>query len=193
VAILSRPPKTYVANVGDSRGYLWSRGELFCVTSDDTWVNQVGRGLGLSDEQLQKHPYRNVLTRAIGAEDHLEVKAQELDLLPGDLLLLCSDGLHNVAGETALLEIVAGPGSLKEKCEALVAAAVERGAPDNITAVLLEISEDPEIGVLVLGAGSDKAGPGPLVTLLTKSAGTLPVPITIVPGELSKERLQELT
>jgi protein phosphatase len=145
VAILSRPPKTYVANVGDSRGYLWSRGELFCVTSDDTWVNQVGRGLGLSDEQLQKHPYRNVLTRAIGAEDHLEVKVQELDLLPGDLLLLCSDGLHNVAGETALLEIVAGPGSLKEKCEALVAAAVERGAPDNITAVLLEVSEDPEI------------------------------------------------
>ncbi len=64
---------------------------------------------------------------------------------------------------------------------------------DPVKEILGLIGEDPEIGVLVLGAGSDKAGPGPLVTQLTKSAGTLPVPITIVPGELSKERLQELT
>lgn len=55
------------------------------------------------------------------------------------------------------------------------------------------IREDSDIGILVLGAGSDKAGPGPLVTHLTRSAGSLPVPVTVVPGELSKERLQEIT
>ncbi|MGP1357123.1 universal stress protein [Roseicyclus sp.] len=59
--------------------------------------------------------------------------------------------------------------------------------------ILAHIRESPEIGVLVLGAGSGKAGPGPLVTALTKQAGTLPVPITIVPGELSKEQLEQIT
>jgi len=147
VAALVQLPKVYVASVGDSRGYLWTRGELFCVTSDDTWVNEVGRGLGLTDEQLRRHPYRNVLTRAVGAEDSIEVKAQELELLPGDALLLCSDGLHNVAGEAALLEVLDQPLSLKEKCEALIKAALAKGAPDNITAVLIahanESSQEP--------------------------------------------------
>ena len=68
---------------------------------------------------------------------------------------------------------------------------VREGEP--VPEILGLIREDPEIGVLVLGAGSGKGGPGPLVTQLTKASGTLPVPITIVPGELSKERLQEIT
>jgi nucleotide-binding universal stress UspA family protein len=59
--------------------------------------------------------------------------------------------------------------------------------------ILAQIREDPEVGVLVLGAGSDKGGPGPLVTQLSRQSGTLPVPITIVPGELSKERLELVT
>ncbi len=59
--------------------------------------------------------------------------------------------------------------------------------------IMAQIAEDTEIGVLVLGAGTDKKGPGPLVTQLTRNAGTLPVPITIVPGDLSKERLEAIT
>jgi nucleotide-binding universal stress UspA family protein len=59
--------------------------------------------------------------------------------------------------------------------------------------ILAQIHEDPEVGVLVLGASTEKGGPGPLVTALTRSAGNLPVPITIVPGELSKERLESVT
>ena len=59
--------------------------------------------------------------------------------------------------------------------------------------ILAQIREDPEIGILVLGAGTDKGGPGPLVTQLSRQSGTLPVPITIVPGELSKERLESVT
>ena len=59
--------------------------------------------------------------------------------------------------------------------------------------ILGHIRETPEIGVLVLGAGSGKSGPGPLVTAMVKQAGTLPVPITIVPGELSKEQLEQIT
>ena len=68
---------------------------------------------------------------------------------------------------------------------------IREGVP--VTEILAQIREDPSVGVLVLGAGTDKSGPGPLVTQLSKSAGTLPVPITIVPGDISKERLEAIT
>ncbi len=64
---------------------------------------------------------------------------------------------------------------------------------EAVAEILAQIREDPEIGVLVLGAGTDKSGPGPLVTQLSKASGTLPVPITLVPGHLSKERLEAIT
>ena len=64
---------------------------------------------------------------------------------------------------------------------------------EAVDEILSQIREDPDIGVLVLGAGDDKSGPGPLVSQLTRSSGTLPVPITIVPGEFSKERLEAVT
>jgi nucleotide-binding universal stress UspA family protein len=68
---------------------------------------------------------------------------------------------------------------------------IREGRP--VDEILAQIKEDPDIGVLVLGAGTDKSGPGPLVTQLTKNAGLLPVPMTIVPGDLSKEKLEEIT
>ena len=64
---------------------------------------------------------------------------------------------------------------------------------DPVTEILAQISDDPQIGVLVLGAGHDKSGPGPLVTQLTRNSGTMAVPITIVPGDMSKERLEKIT
>ena len=68
---------------------------------------------------------------------------------------------------------------------------IREGEP--VSEILAQIQDDPDIGVLVLGAGTDKKGPGPLVTQLSRSAGTLPVPITIVPGDLSKDRLEAIT
>lgn len=64
---------------------------------------------------------------------------------------------------------------------------------EAVTEILAQIAEDSEIGVLVLGAGDDKKGPGPLVTQLTRSSGSLPIPVTIVPGDLSKEKLEAIT
>ena len=68
---------------------------------------------------------------------------------------------------------------------------IREGEP--ITEIMAQVIEDPEIGVLVLGAGTDNKGPGPLVTALSRQSGSLPVPITIVPGDLSKERLEAIT
>ena len=64
---------------------------------------------------------------------------------------------------------------------------------DAVTEILSQMREDPEIGVLVLGAGTDKAGPGPLVTAMSRNSGSLPTPITIVPGDMSKETLEKIT
>ena len=64
---------------------------------------------------------------------------------------------------------------------------------DPATEILAQVRDDTEVGVLVLGAGTDKSGPGPLVTQLTKSAGSLPIPLTVVPGDMSKERLESIT
>ncbi len=68
---------------------------------------------------------------------------------------------------------------------------IREGEP--VAEIIAQVTEDPEVGVLVLGAASDRKGPGPLVTQLTKSAGSLPIPITIVPGDMSKERLEKIT
>ncbi len=68
---------------------------------------------------------------------------------------------------------------------------IREGEP--VAEILAQVREDPDVAVLVLGAGTDKSGPGPLVTQLTKSAGTLPIPITIVPGSMTKERLEKIT
>ncbi len=64
---------------------------------------------------------------------------------------------------------------------------------DPVAEILAQVRDDPSVGVLVLGASHEKSGPGPLVTLMTRTAGTLPIPLTIVPGEMSKERLEEIT
>jgi protein phosphatase len=137
VAALIRPEKAYIVNVGDSRAYLRSGQDLYCVTTDHSWVNEVGRGLGLSEDQLRVHPYRNILTKAVGAEDDVSVQRVEIDFLPGDLLLLCSDGLHGVAGEQAVADALGIEGTLKQKCEALINASLRCGAPDNVTVVLI--------------------------------------------------------
>jgi protein phosphatase len=138
VAALVHPNRIQIINVGDSRAYLQSDGALYCITTDHSWVNEVGRGLGLSDEQLRTHPYRNVLTKAVGAEDQIDVQKLEIEFREGDLLLLCSDGLHGVAGDKTIQEVLRHGGGLRDRCEALIQATLEKGAPDNITAVLVE-------------------------------------------------------
>ena len=141
VAVLVRLPEIHLVNVGDSRAYQWSQEELSQLTDDDSWAAQVGKGLGLTTQQLKSHPYRNVLTRAVGADEKLEVRAQEISVAAGDVLLLCSDGLHGVASDGQLAEILSRDEPLEARCQALIDAALANGAPDNATAVLIERSD----------------------------------------------------
>ena len=137
VAALARQEKAWIVNVGDSRVYRRREGRLRCLTTDHSWVREVGVKLGLSEEQLAAHPLRNVLTQAVGCERTVSVQRIETDFFPGDTLLLCSDGLHGVAGEEAMAEALEEHSGLKEQAEALIEASLARGAPDNVTALLV--------------------------------------------------------
>jgi PPM family protein phosphatase len=138
VAALSRNGDLLVASVGDSRAYVFDNGNLKLITEDQTWVNEVGRRLGIAESVLKNHPMRHVLTMAIGVSDQLRVHTYPLRPSSGTQVLLCTDGLHGVAGEEELRTILASNGSLETKCHELIAAAKSHGGPDNITAVLLK-------------------------------------------------------
>jgi len=141
VAALEVGDELLIASVGDSRAYLLDAGGFRAITEDQSWVNEVGRPLGLNEEALRTHPMRHVLTMAIGAGVALEINYyHDIRLEPGDMLLMCSDGLHGVVEEQRIVAILrdGAPGqSLEEKCRELIAAARDAGGPDNITAVLL--------------------------------------------------------
>jgi serine/threonine protein phosphatase PrpC len=140
VAALQMGADLLVASVGDSRVYIYENGALTSITEDQTWVNEVGRRLGLDEDSLKSHPMRHVLTMAIGVSEQLRVHTYLLKPARGVQILLCSDGLHGVAGEQEIASALAADGPLESKCDALVAAARANGGPDNITAVLLKAS-----------------------------------------------------
>ncbi len=138
VAAVENDNDLFIASVGDSRAYLFENGKLQPITEDQTWVNEVGRRLGLDEETLKIHPMRHVLTMAIGVSGQLRVNHYSVRPSPGAQILLCSDGLHGVAPDDRISEVLSGNDSLEAKCRKLIALAREYGGPDNITAVILK-------------------------------------------------------
>lgn len=127
-----------VAHVGDSRVYLCRAGSIRQLTHDHSWVGEQIRAGVMTDADARRHPWRNVVTRAISGGQDPEVDVLEIAIEPGDRLLLCSDGLCGVITEDEIARIACAgePGAV---CEKLIAAANDAGGPDNITAVLVQI------------------------------------------------------
>jgi protein phosphatase len=127
-----------IAHIGDSRAYRLRDGTLRLLTTDHTWVQeQIEAGM-LRPAQAESHPYRSVLTRVLGGGiDPGPADVVFTDALPGDLFLLCSDGLSGVLARADLELIVAQPLPLADLADHLVQATLLRGAPDNLTMVLL--------------------------------------------------------
>jgi protein phosphatase len=128
-----------IASVGDSRAYVLDNAGMRMVTEDQTWVNEVGRPMGLDEESLRNHPWRHVLTMAIGASAPLTVNYYSVPLSPGMLVLMCSDGLHGVVGPAQMEQILRSgrSGALEDSCHRLIEAAKAAGGPDNVTAVIV--------------------------------------------------------
>ena len=141
VILDARPESVHAAigHVGDSRVYLYRGGALRQLTDDHSWVGEQIRSGTMSDADARRHPWRNVVTRAISGGVDPEVDVIELTMQPGDRLLLCSDGLSGVVSTEEMGRLVAGP-ELEAACASLVKAANAAGGPDNITAVLIDVS-----------------------------------------------------
>jgi protein phosphatase len=140
VAALEVEGELAITSVGDSRAYLLDSGGLHMITEDQTWVNEVGRPLGLDEESLKHHPMRHVLTMAIGASTPLTINHYRLPVHSGELVLICSDGLHGVLETPEIQHILTqarNGGSLEDCCTRLIEAAKQAGGPDNVTAVLM--------------------------------------------------------
>jgi serine/threonine protein phosphatase PrpC len=141
VGILLAGPTAAVAHVGDSRAYRLRNGRLDLLTQDHTWVHeQVMAGL-LSQEQARSHPLKNVVTRALGGESDVLVDVREVQVQPGDIYLLCSDGLTGMLSDSEIRDRMASGRSLHEICRSLVNEANARGGLDNVTVVLLSLEE----------------------------------------------------
>jgi protein phosphatase len=143
VVALETEEGLFIASVGDSRAYLLDDGGFCAITDDQTWVNEVGRPLGLDEASLRNHPMRHVLTMAIGASAPLTVNYYCVPLKLGALVLISSDGLHGVLDAAQIERILRdGPvgGTLEESCRRLIEAAKEAGGPDNITVILAKKS-----------------------------------------------------
>jgi protein phosphatase len=127
-----------IGSAGDSRCYLVRAGELKQLTRDDSWVSAaLGEGI-LNSDDVEHHPLRNVITKAVGARDAIDLDVIEHDLQPGDVVMLCSDGLHGMIHDQEIGRIlVASLPSLEEASAHLVDAANEAGGRDNVTVVLL--------------------------------------------------------
>jgi protein phosphatase len=143
VGVLVEDRVAAVAHVGDSRAYRVRDGSIELLTEDHTWVNeQVVAGF-LSEDQARIHPLKNVVTRALGGEKEVVVDVREVELVPGDLILLCSDGLTTMLDDGEILATAAAAGDGPEAvCRALVEAANSRGGHDNVTVVALAVGQD---------------------------------------------------
>lgn len=132
-----RAGRVLVGHIGDSRAYRWRRGQLQQVTKDHSLLQeQIDAGI-LTPEQAQFAANKNLVTRALGVEDRAQLDVRQHDVLPGDVFLMCSDGLSDMLRDAEIASVMAAHDSLAEMGSALVAAANEAGGRDNIAVVLV--------------------------------------------------------
>lgn len=137
VAAIVAAGKAHIVNVGDSRLYHVGENGIQCVTTDHSFVQLMVQRGEITREEAKNHPGKNLITRAIGTEQAVEGDLYCVDFKAGDSLLLCTDGLSNVmADQEILFEVVHGA-QKSDCCQRLLEIAKNRGAPDNVTAVLV--------------------------------------------------------
>jgi PPM family protein phosphatase len=153
-----------IGHVGDSRAYRLRRDKLEQLTRDHSLVEEMRRKGQITDAQAEDHPQRSIITRALGPEPEVEVDLQTVPASPGDVFLLCSDGLTTMVSEQRIADVLAAAGSMREAVRTLVDQANGAGGRDNITALAFRLGdaaaplgERPEEATLV-GAAAEEAG-----------------------------------
>ncbi len=141
VAMLLDGERATIAHVGDSRAYRWRENRLTQLTDDHTWVNEQVSAGNISETQARSHPFKSVVTRALGGAREVEVEVCEVEVAAGDRYLLCSDGLTGMITDERIAEYLRSRSALDEICRALVDEANRAGGRDNITVLILAVAE----------------------------------------------------
>lgn len=141
VAVVVSGSRALVAHLGDSRAYLHRNQELERLTRDHSLVQELIDAGELTVEDAKEHPGRNIITRHIAMRPRALPDTAAVQLLPGDRILLCSDGLHGVVDESSMAQLLDSHHDPEDACAALIDAAKDAGGPDNITAVVIDIAE----------------------------------------------------
>ena len=140
VGMLIAEERISVAHVGDSRVYLLSNDHLAQLTFDDTWAATIlAQDPSLDPAEIARHPMRNVLTNVLGARDHVDVHLTECPVSAGDVLLLCTDGLHGVLDADSLKALLEKSPDVEAAARGLIDAALDGGGRDNVTALVVRI------------------------------------------------------
>ena len=159
----------YLAQVGDSRVYIARRGHpVRQLTEDHSLVAEQVRSGYLSEAEARHHAMKNLITRAVGTRETVDVDLFHLRIQRDDVFIICSDGLSNVVDEAGIDEALALP-SLKGAARRLVGSALEAGGPDNITVALIQVSGDPPRGHAEEGAAELRPFAGGLRGLLRRA------------------------
>lgn len=130
--------KLQVANVGDSRLYVIHEQKITQITRDHSLVEEMVRMGGIDRESARNHPDKNIITRAVGAQDTVEIDFFQLELHAGDMILMCTDGLTNMLEDEEIRMILGGQRDIVEMAESLILAANNNGGKDNIAVILIE-------------------------------------------------------
>jgi serine/threonine protein phosphatase PrpC len=139
-----RKGRMYIGHVGDSRCYRVRGGAIQQLTRDHSLINDYLLAMpDLTEEQRSELP-KNVITRALGMQDQVVVDLQHDDPRPGDVYVLCSDGLSGMVTDEEILKVVTASADIREACAQLIARANDHGGEDNVTAVLIKIEEHPD-------------------------------------------------
>jgi protein phosphatase len=161
IALVDAPAGTIaIGHVGDSRAYRLREGALEQITTDHSLVAELVESGVLTPEEAEHHPQRSAITKALGTEATVDADVFTLDAAPGDLFVLCSDGLSDMLSEDEIADAIDSAGrDPRHAGEALVAAANAMGGEDNITVVLFElVSDDAEVVETVAPAGAPSPG-----------------------------------
>jgi len=149
-------PRLFVVHAGDSRAYLARAGQITQLTQDHSWVAEMVRSGDLTPAEAEAHPWRNRITRALGAKETVDLEAQTLDVAPGDRLVFCSDGLTRHVTEAEIAEQVSHfPAHLA--AQQLISLANQRGGSDNISVLAAEILSPGEARTRESAAPTEKA------------------------------------
>ncbi len=141
VVVIFRPKEPPLcAHVGDSRLYRFRNYQLEQLTEDDTWVARALKMGEITPEEARIHPFRHVLSRCLGREDLRQIEVQQLDVKPGDRLLLCSDGLTEELADPKIADYFKEISLVEKAALSLVEAAKEHGGHDNITVVIVALN-----------------------------------------------------